>query len=116
MVCPGDMGELEVLPNHAPLLAKLSSGQLTVDFGDDQEYFFVKGGIVEVQQECVIVLADSGERAQDLDEAKALEAQKRAEALISSQQSKVNLTEVYKELADALQQIKLIQKIRNKRG
>ena len=116
VVCPGIVGDLEILPNHAPLLAMLSSGQLLVSLGQEEEYFYVSGGIVEVQKDGLIVLADSGERAQDLDEAKAKEAQQRAQALLISKNAAVNLSEVYRELAEALQQIKLIQKLRNKRG
>ncbi len=116
VICPGEVGDLEILPNHAPLLGRLSSGQLMVVNGDQEDYYYVSGGIVEVQSYSVIVLADSGERAQDLDEAKAMQAQRRAQEMLSRQQGEINFSEVYKELADALSQIKLIQKMRGKRG
>lgn len=116
IVCPGEMGEFEVLAGHAPMLSKLIPGQIIIDQLDDEALFYVSGGVVEVQSEEVIVLADSGDRAQDLDEAKALEAQRKAKALLDNQQANVNFTEVYLELAQAMSQIKVIQKLRMKRG
>ena len=116
VVCPGDVGEFEVLYGHAPMLSRLAPGQLVLTQLDDEALFYVSGGIVEIQEKEVIVLADSGDRAQDLDEAKAIEAQRRAQALLSKQQANVNFTEVYLELAQAMSQIKIIQKLRMKRG
>ena len=116
IVCPGQLGEFEVLCGHAPMLSMLMPGQIVIDQLDDEAYFYVSGGVVEVQSQEVIVLADSGDRAQDLDEAKALEAQRKAQAMLQSQQDNVNFTEVYLELAQAMSQIKVIQKLRMKRG
>ncbi len=77
---PGEAGELGILPGHTPLISRIRPGTLKIVMVDgSEEHIFVAGGILEVQPGKVTVLSDTAIRANDLDEAKALEARKHAE-------------------------------------
>ena len=77
---PAEMGEVGIAPRHAPLLTRLKPGEVRVQMqGQDEQFFYVSGGMLEVQPHVVTVLADTALRARDLDEAAALEAKQRAE-------------------------------------
>ena len=82
VVAPGIEGELGVLPRHIPLLTPLRAGEVTVRNDGDDEYIFVAGGFLEVLPDKVVILADAAERAEDIDEARAEEARKRAQQLL----------------------------------
>ncbi|MBW8010690.1 MAG: ATP synthase F1 subunit epsilon [Chloroflexi bacterium] len=83
VVLPGSDGEMGVLPNHAPLLSTLNMGVVTVRYTGGEEVFTVTGGLVEVQPDIVTVLADAAEQVDEIDIARAEEAKKRAEELLS---------------------------------
>ncbi|HEV3232874.1 MAG TPA: ATP synthase F1 subunit epsilon [Candidatus Dormibacteraeota bacterium] len=87
VVLPAEEGELGILPEHSPIVALLKPGALRATVGGEVELFFVSGGFVDVARSgadtSVTVLADTGERAHDIDEARALEARKRAEAMLA---------------------------------
>jgi F-type H+-transporting ATPase subunit epsilon len=111
----GVMGELGILPRHSPLLTKLKPGQIRVDRSDgEEEYYYVSGGMLEVQPHCVTVLADTVIRAKDLDEAAALQAKERAEQLLKDKQGNVDLAQVERKLIEALAQLQTIETLRNK--
>ncbi|HQW58229.1 MAG TPA: F0F1 ATP synthase subunit epsilon, partial [Gammaproteobacteria bacterium] len=75
----GEMGELEILFNHAPLLTSLKPGIVwVVKQNGQEEVFYISGGMLEVQPKATTILADTAIRAKDVDEAEALEAKKRA--------------------------------------
>jgi len=79
------MGQITVLPNHIPLVAQLSPGEILVRFnGSDESLMVVSGGIVEVLPEQVVILADTAERAEEIDEARAEEARQKAEELLKT--------------------------------
>src|ERR1700741_3708105 len=82
VVATGDDGELGIAPRHAPLITRLKPGQVRViaENGDEQ-FFYVSGGILEVQPQVVTVLADTAIRAKDLDEAAANRAKGEAEGM-----------------------------------
>jgi F-type H+-transporting ATPase subunit epsilon len=82
VVAPGVEGELGVLPRHIPLLTPLRAGEVTVRNDGQDEYLFVAGGFLEVLPDKVVILADAAERAEDIDEARAEEARKRAQQLL----------------------------------
>jgi F-type H+-transporting ATPase subunit epsilon len=112
----GVMGELGILPRHSPLLTKLKPGEVRVDRPDGgEEFYYVSGGMLEVQPHCITVLADTAIRAKDLDEAAALQAKERAEQLLKDKQSDMDLAQAERELAEAVAQLQAIQKLRNKR-
>jgi len=112
---PAVMGELGIAPRHTPLISPLKPGEIRLDVGDGkQEFFFISGGILEVQPHLVTVLSDTAIRADDLDEAAALEAQKRAEEALADQQSDLDVAKARAELAAAAAQIAAIKKFRKK--
>jgi F-type H+-transporting ATPase subunit epsilon len=114
---PAQMGEVGIAPNHAPLLTGLKPGGVRVqrqsDKGESEElFFYVSGGILEIQPKMVTVLADSAMRAKDLDEAAAEQARKRAEEMLKEHTSKVEVATAQAELAAAAAQIHLLNKIK----
>ncbi len=82
VVAPGSEGEMGILPNHAPVLATLDFGLLTVRHGEGEEIFAISGGVIEVQPESVKVLADIGENVAQIDESRAQAARERAQQLL----------------------------------
>jgi F-type H+-transporting ATPase subunit epsilon len=76
---PGSEGYFGVLPGHTPLLSMLKVGELWYRVGAERRYLAVAGGFVEVLPDRVTVLADIGERAEDIDPARAEAAKRRAE-------------------------------------
>ena len=73
VVCPAEMGEVGVAPRHTPLISRMKAGEVKVTRENgDEEYYFVSGGLLEIQPHVVTVLADTALRAHDLDEAQAL--------------------------------------------
>ena len=110
LAAPGVSGELGILPRHCPLMAKLTSGELRIQLGDRTDEVFVSGGFMEVQPDMVTVLADSAERAADVDEAAALEAERNAKALVESRQGETDLARAEAELAIASARIAWLRK------
>jgi len=109
------MGEVGILPRHAPLLTPLKPGEVRVKKpGGDEEFFYVSGGMLEVQPHVVTVLADTAERAKDLDEAAAQQAKERAEQAMKDKSSEFEYAKAQIELAEAMAQLQAIRKIREK--
>src|SRR5690606_30629328 len=113
---PGEAGELGILPGHMPLMTRIKPGAVRVKVPNqaDEELVFVAGGILEVQPGLVTVLADTAIRGKDLDEAKALEAKRKAEEALANQTSKLDYARAQAELAEAIAQIEAIQKLRKR--
>ena len=83
VVAPGIEGELGILPHHTPLMTALKTGELRARKGSEEFLLCIAGGFMEVRQERVIILADTCERAEDIDLARAQEARRRAEQRMS---------------------------------
>jgi F-type H+-transporting ATPase subunit epsilon len=117
VVLPGEVGELGVYPRHTPLITRIRPGavRIKVPGQADEELIFVAGGILEVQPNMVTVLADTAIRGQDLDEAKALEAQQKAEEARRSARGAQEIATVESELAMVAAQLAAIRKLRQKR-
>ena len=113
-VVPGEAGELGILPQHTPLLTRIKPGaiRLKVAGQSDYELVYVSGGMLEVQPDMITVLADTAIRARDLDEAKALEAKKRAEEALANRQAEMDYAAAQAELAEAIAQLQTIQRLR----
>ncbi|MFC1971163.1 F0F1 ATP synthase subunit epsilon [Chloroflexota bacterium] len=79
VIAPGTEGQLGILPHHAPLMTALQAGELLVRRGSEEDSLAISGGFLEVRPDRVIVLADSAERAEEIDSARAEVAKKRAE-------------------------------------
>jgi F-type H+-transporting ATPase subunit epsilon len=116
VVAPGVDGELGILPRHTPLLTRVRPGSLRikVPLQAEEELVYVSGGILEVQPNQVTVLADTAVRAHDLDEAKALDAQKAAEEAMRNRTSRLEIAKAQAELAEAMAQLAAIRKLRKK--
>ena len=112
VVAPGQMGELGILPRHAPLLTGLRPGELRIKHGTETEYLFVNGGILEIQPDVVTVLADSAERAADIDEAKAKAAKEAAEARLANQADELDYAAAQVELLEQMARLKTLQRLR----
>ncbi|MCH2402366.1 MAG: F0F1 ATP synthase subunit epsilon [Pirellulales bacterium] len=112
---PAEMGEIGIAPQHAPLLTRLKPGEIRVqqDSGEEQ-FFYVSGGLLEVQGHLITVLSDTAVRAKDLDEAAALEAQRRAEQALADRSGDMELAKAKAELVQAAAQLRAIQKLRRK--
>ena len=114
---PGEAGELGIYPKHTPLITRIRPGAVRIKVvgREEEELVFVAGGLLEVQPNSVTVLADTAIRGHDLDEAKALEAKKNAEALMLNRDSKVDYAKAQAELVTAMAQLAAIARLRNKR-
>lgn len=113
VVASGDDGELGIAPRHAPLITRLRPGQVRViaENGDEQ-FFYVSGGIIEVQPQVVTVLADTAIRARDLDESAASQAKEQAERLLANRTDAVEIAQAQVELAQAIAQLQAIERLR----
>lgn len=105
-------GEVGILPRHAPLIARMKPGEVRVRTATDELSFYVSGGMLEVQPHVVTVLADTALRAKDLDEAAALKAKERAEDALKNRQAGVDYAHAQAELAQAVAQLRALQKLR----
>ncbi len=111
----GSQGELGIQPGHAALITMLKPGPIRViKQGGEEETFFISGGVLEVQPEIVTVLADTVARAEDLDEAAAIEAKEQAEKLLSSRKADIDYSAAAAELARAVAQLRMIKQLRDK--
>jgi len=109
----GEMGELGIAPGHTPLITSIKPGNIrAVLENQTEEVFYVKGGLLEVQPSVVTVLADTVIRAHDIDEAAALEAKDQAEKMLSEKVSEVDFAKASADLAEALAQIRAVQKLK----
>ena len=115
VVLPGEAGELGIMPGHTPLLTRIKPGVVRVKTQDGhEELVFVAGGMLEVQPNLVTVLADTAIRGKDLDEAKALDAKKKAEEALQNKTSQLEYAKAQAELAEAIAQLAAIQKLRKR--
>lgn len=117
VVLPGEAGELGVLPGHAPLISRIRSGTVKIVRPDNsEEHVFVVGGILEVQPGSVMVLADTAIRGDDLDEARAVEARKKAEEALRNAKDKADIAVVEAELAMLAAEAAAARKLRQGRS
>jgi len=115
VVLPGEAGELGIYPRHTPLITRIRPGAVRIQKpGGEEALIFVAGGILEVQPALVTVLADTAIRGRDLDEAKALEAKKRADEALRSAKDKQEIAVVEGELAMLAAQLAAIRRLRKK--
>jgi F-type H+-transporting ATPase subunit epsilon len=117
VIAPGEGGELGILPEHMPLLTRIKPGTVRIQpaAGGEEEVIYVSGGMMEVQPDGVTVLADTSVRAHDLDEAKAMEAERLAKEALANRTSAMELAKAQAELAEAAAQLAAIRKLRGRR-
>ena len=110
---PAKMGEVGIAPRHAPLLTALKPGEVRVQSEDGKEYFFyITGGMLEVQPHLVTVLADTALRGEELDEAAAQEAQSQAEEALRGASEETDIKRAQLELAEANARYQAAQKLK----
>jgi F-type H+-transporting ATPase subunit epsilon len=113
---PARMGELGITPRHAPLLTALKPGEVRVEDLDGKEHFFyITGGMLEIQPHLVTVLADTALRGEQLDEAAALAAKQDAEEALKGVSDETDLARAQAELAEAEARYRAAQKLKGKR-
>jgi F-type H+-transporting ATPase subunit epsilon len=117
LVATGTLGDMGILPGHAPLLTALIPGpvRLVTQTGEEQ-LFYVSGGYLEVQPGTVNILADTAIRADDMDEAQAEQAKKDVEAAIANRDAEFEYSRAASQLAEAAAQLRTIQQLRKKLG
>jgi F-type H+-transporting ATPase subunit epsilon len=117
VVAPAEMGEVGIAARHAPFLTRLKPGEVRVKVNDQEIYpFFISGGMLEVQPHVVTILADTAIRARDIDEAAALEAKRRAEEMLSDKSGKIDYALAQAQLAEAVMQLRTLEKYRKGRA
>lgn len=110
VVAPGSAGVLGILPEHAPLITTLASGELRIKKGNTEQSILVFGGFMEVGDNKVLILADTAERAEEVDLARAEEARRRAEASIAGRQSTMDLEQAQASLRRANLRLRIGQR------
>lgn len=111
----GVEGELGISPRHAPLITQLQPGPMRVeDEAGEEQFFFVSGGIIEVQPHIVTVLADTAVRGEDLDQAAAEMAKAEAERELADRTGDMEIAEAQAKLAEAVVQLRALEQLRRK--
>lgn len=117
LFAPARLGEVGILPGHAPMLTQLRPGEVRIQLkGGEQQAFYISGGMLEVQPKVVTVLSDTAIRAHDLDEAAVLKAKQEAEEAIADKSGKVDFAKATAELAELAAQLQTIQRLRRRGG
>jgi F-type H+-transporting ATPase subunit epsilon len=116
VVAPGSDGTLGILPRHAPLISTLDAGELRIKKDGREESIIVFGGFIEVTPDKVIVLADTAERAEEIDLARAEQARRSAETSIANRESTIELEHAATALRRANLRLRLGQRRGSRRG
>jgi len=115
LVAPGKDGEMGVLPHHAPLMTTLNPGELLVRKAGEEQVMAISGGFLEVRPDRIIVLADSAERAEEIDIARAEEAKKRAQETLAHPSSQGDTAMAEAALRRALARLDVAEKRKRKK-
>jgi F-type H+-transporting ATPase subunit epsilon len=115
VIAPGKDGELGILPQHAPLMTTLSSGELIARKSGQEFVMAISGGFLEVRADHVIILADSAERAEEIDIARAEEARKRAQEALTHPASHLEAASAEAALHRAMARIQVADRRRKKK-
>lgn len=115
LIATGVEGEVGILPGHIPYITLLKPGTMHIKTSNgNDEMVYVSGGVLEVQPHLVTVLADTAVRANDLDEAKILEARRHAEQSLQNQKADIDTSAALAALAESLAQLQTLQKFKNR--
>jgi F-type H+-transporting ATPase subunit epsilon len=114
VVAPGVLGELGVLPHHAPLMTTLEPGELKVRKGAEEYSVAISGGFLEVRPDRIIILADAAERADEIDIARAEAAKQRAQQRLTHPAPEVDLAQAEAALRRSLARLKVAEKRRRR--
>ncbi len=114
---PAEVGEIGILPRHAPLLTRIRPGAVRIRIANSNEedvILFVSGGLLEIQPHVVTVLADTAIRGADIDEAKAMEAKRHAEEALHNRASAMDFARAQAELAEAIAKLGVVDKLKKR--
>ncbi|MCK4952033.1 MAG: F0F1 ATP synthase subunit epsilon [Gammaproteobacteria bacterium] len=112
---PAEMGEVGIAPRHTPMLTRLKAGEVRVQQPEgDEQFFYVSGGILEIQPHVVTVLADTALRARDIDEAAAIAAKENAERALADRKDDIDYAQAEAELVQAVAQLRALENLRKK--
>ena len=117
VIAPGIEGQLGILPHHAPLMTTLQSGEIIVRRGEEEDIMAISGGFLEVRPDRVIILADSAERAEEIDETRAEAARQRAEERLKERGVALELdaARVEASLRRAMARLSVLEKVKRRR-
>jgi F-type H+-transporting ATPase subunit epsilon len=114
VIVPGIDGQLGILPHHTRLITALGTGELRIKKGDTEQSLLISGGFVEVRADKVIVMADLAEHSSEIDEARAVEARKAAEAELEAANDPVDIARVRAALQTALMRERIATRRRSR--
>jgi len=115
VVAPGVGGQLGILPHHTPLMTMLEPGELLVRKGGEELSLSISGGFLEVRPDRVIVLADTAERSEEIDMARAEDAKRRAQELLSHRAPEVDMARAEAALRRSLIRLRVVEKTRKRK-
>ena len=115
VIAPGVEGQLGILPHHAPLMTMLQPGELVIRKGGEEFYLVISGGFLEVRPDRIIVLADTAERAEEIDIARAEEAKRRAEERLTLPVPDIDAARVEAALRRSLARLRVAEKRRKRK-
>jgi F-type H+-transporting ATPase subunit epsilon len=116
VIAPGTEGQLGILPRHAALLTTLKVGEMLIKLGGAEEPFFVSGGFLEVSNNRVTVLAETAEHAEEIDQARAEAARRRAQEYLVQARSDVERAELVGALERAVARLHVAEIARRRGG
>ena len=117
VIAHGNLGDMGIAPGHAQLITDLKPGPIRlVKQGGETEVFYISGGFLEVQPSVVKVLADTVQRAADIDEAAAQEALRAAEKALNEKGAEFDYGSAAAHLAEVAAQLRTVQQLRKKFG
>ena len=112
----GTEGRLGILPRHAALLTTLAPGELTIKLNGAEEPLFVSGGFLEVSNNVVSVLAETAEHAEEIDQARAEEARRRAQERLEQTESDADRAALNAALERAMARLRVSESVRRRGG
>ena len=114
---PAELGEVGITPRHAPFITRLKPGEVRVKISESESHpYYVSGGMLEVQPHLVTILADTAIRAKDIDEAAAIEAKAKAEEALADKSGKIDYATAQAQLAEAIMQLRTLDRLRKRGG
>ncbi len=118
IIAPAREGDVGITPRHAPLMTNLRPGEVRIHSSDEEDelFFYVTGGVLEVQPHLVTVLADSAMHGDQLDEQAALDAQAAAEEALRGATAKEDIEHAQLQLVEAAARYRAAQRLKGRRG
>jgi F-type H+-transporting ATPase subunit epsilon len=114
VVAPGSEGQLAILPHHAALITTLQPGELTVRRGGNEVNLVISGGFLDVNDDKVIILADTAERIEEIDVARAEQARLRAEQRLRDSRNEIDVARAEAALRRSLVRLRISEKRRKR--